>query len=128
MRLLASIDGGNDAGGAYIGAVVVDLDTGEVVFEKGLAIGPGTNNEAEYSALLLALYYASGAGADELRVRSDSRLVVNQMRGLWAVRSGHLAEYHAEARRVAATLPSFRIEWVPREENAEADLLTRVVR
>lgn len=128
MRLLASVDGGNDANGAYIGAVVVDLDTGEVVFERGLAIGPGTNNEAEYSALLLALYHAAAAGATELRVRSDSQLVVNQVNGKWAVREPHLREYAEEVRRCIRLLPVFSIEWVRREENEDADRLTREVR
>ena len=129
MRLIAFTDGGSDGKGeAYIGVLITDLDTGEVLVEHSQALGQGTNNEAEYSALIFALYQAEEFGATELRVRSDSKLVVNQIRGEWAVHKDHIGEYVDEALRAVERLPKFSIEWVPRGQNTRADALSRVPR
>ena len=53
----------------------------------------------------------------------DSELVVDQVNGVSAVRKAHLRELHEEARSLVAQFKSFRISWVPRELNAEADRL-----
>ena len=134
-RLIAHIDGGGPvaSGDIFLGVTMADLDTGEVVAEHSLALGPGTVNEAEYSALILALYQAEEFGATELVVKSDSKLIVNQMNGGWAIHKNHLKEYADEAKAVIGrmrhgSLKRFRLEWVPREQNAEADRLSRVPR
>ena len=53
----------------------------------------------------------------------DSELVVDQVNGVSAVRQAHLSELHKEARGLVTQFKSFRISWVPRELNAEADRL-----
>ena len=129
MRLLAFIDGGSDGQGeAFIGVAVTDRDTGEILVEHSQALGPGTNNEAEYSALIFALYQAVEFGATALQVKSDSKLVVNQINGEWMIHENHIREYAEEALRVIELLPKFSIEWVPRAQNTHADRLSRVPR
>ena len=134
MRLIAHIDGGVDGQGeAYVGVTMADADTGEVVAEHGIGIGQGTVNEAEYSALLLALYQAEEFLAIELTIKSDSKLVVNQMNGSWAIHKNHLREYANEAKTILGrmrhgALKTFSLQWVRRTENVEADRLTRVPR
>jgi len=129
LRLIAHIDGGRTGDGElYVGVTMSDLDTGGLVAEHGIGIGQGTNNEAEYSGLLLAIYTAVELGADELQVRSDSKLVVNQMNGSWAIHKNHLKGYADEAHRAKSPLRAFSIKWVPREQNEEADRLSRVAR
>jgi probable phosphoglycerate mutase len=128
MRLLAHIDGGVDAGGTYIGVLLVDMDTDKVVLEHGEAAGPGSHNEAEYRALLHALRHAEGLGAEELHVRADSKLIVSQVNGDWAVRQDHLKGYVQEARRLMALFTESSLSWVPRKQNAIADGLTRLSR
>jgi ribonuclease HI len=131
LRLLAYVDGGGGGqGGAkdiFIGVVVSDRDTGEVLVEHSQALGPGTNNEAEWSAVIFAAYQAHALGAASLLVRSDSKLIVNQYLGIWAVHENRLGEYAEEAHRAAEGL-DFDIEWVPRGENEHADRLTRELR
>lgn len=130
MRLLAYTDGGGGGRGGmdiYIGVVVINRDTGEVLVEHSQALGPGTNNEAEWSAVIFAIYQAEELGATELLVRCDSKLVVNQYNGTWAIHENRLGGYADEARRAAAGL-DFEIEWVPRTENKHADKLTRTLR
>jgi ribonuclease H / adenosylcobalamin/alpha-ribazole phosphatase len=127
-RLLAHTDGGVDTQGTYIGVLLVDLDTDEVLLERGEDGGPGTHNEAEYRALLCALRQAEALGADELIVKSDSKLIVNQVNGEWAVRQDHLKGYAQEAMRLMAVFPKSSLSWIPRKQNAIADRLTRVRR
>ena len=91
-------------------------------------IGDRTNNEAEYYALLKALVLIAGMWADkstgkvpaaigEILVRSDSKLVVNQVGGEWRVEDPKLIELSSKARDSIRKLGSVRLEWVPREEN-----------
>src|SRR3954451_17733477 len=53
----------------------------------------------------------------------DSEIVVDQVNGVSAVRKAHLSELHKQAKGLVAQFKSFRISWVPRELNAEADRL-----
>jgi reverse transcriptase-like protein len=93
------------------------LDTDEVLLEHGEAAGPGTHNEAEYRALLYALRQAEAWDAEELFVKSDSKLIVNQVNGEWAVRQDHLKGYAQEAMRLMALLP----EILPLLDPAQAE-------
>ena len=53
----------------------------------------------------------------------DSELVVDQVNDVSAVRQAHLSVLHKEARCLVDQFKSFRISWVPRELNVEADRL-----
>lgn len=122
--IVANIDGGSrgNPGPAGYGVRVARPD-GTVVAEFGEAIGPATNNVAEYRGLLAALSYALEHGHRDLTVRSDSLLLVCQMRGEYKVKNAGLQALHAKARRLASGLGRVRFEHVPREQNAHADRL-----
>lgn len=129
MRALAHIDGGVDTQGmTYIGVLLVNSDTNEVLLEHAEPAGPGTHNEAEYRALLYALRQAEALGVEELAVKADSQLVVNQVNGDWRIRKEHLVPYVEEARRLTSRFATFSLSWIPRKQNAAADRLTRVRR
>jgi probable phosphoglycerate mutase len=118
-------DGGNRGdplGRAAIGALLRTRRL-EFVAQISKAIGPATHNVAEYQALIEGLKLARGCGIQHVRVYMDSEMVVDQVNGLSAVRKAHLGELHEQARRLVAQFKSFRISWVPRELNAEADRL-----
>lgn len=89
------------------------------------AMGHGTNNEAEYHGLILGLRHALAAGADEIVVRGDSQLVLRQLEGKYAVRAPNLKALYADAFSLLGKFRSFRLEWVRREQNAEADSAAR---
>jgi ribonuclease HI len=89
------------------------------------AIGPATHNVAEYRGLIEGLKLARNYGVRRIRVYMDSELVVDQVNGFSAVRQEHLIELHEEASSLFDLFESFRISWVPREMNAEADRLVR---
>ena len=122
---LLNADGGNRGdplGRAAIGALLRTRRL-ETVAQISRAIGPATHNVAEYQALIEGLKLARGYGVQQIRVYMDSEIVVDQVNGVSAVRKAHLGELHEQARGLVAQFKSFRISWVPRELNAEADRL-----
>ena len=84
-----------------------------------------TNNVAEYEAVLQALRWAKENHFISCRFRTDSQLVVNQIRGLWRLNAEHLKGMNSEARELLAITKS-TIEWVPKEQNVSADKLSRI--
>ena len=118
----ANIDGaarGNPGPASY--GVVLRRPDGKPLESLGKYIGRHTNNVAEYYALIAALDYAAANGIKRLRVYSDSQLIVNQMKGLYKVRHPDLRPLHERAKKQAAGLEAFTIQYVPREENHDAD-------
>ena len=106
-----------------------------VIYEGGrrLAEGSGlagrevTSNFAEYTALAEALKKLRALGVEgDVVVRSDSKLLVGQMSEGWKVKGGMYVGKMKEARDLMREFGSIKFEWVPREQNEEADLLTRV--
>jgi ribonuclease HI len=118
------IDGGSrgNPGPAGYGVRIVDR-AGRVVDQLHGSIGIATNNVAEYGGLLAALRYASDHGCQDITIRSDSLLLVCQMKGEYRVKNPGLKVLHAEATRLARGLGRVRFEHVRREENTEADAL-----
>ncbi len=120
----AQIDGaarGNPGPAAY--GVVIRRPDGRPLDELRRYVGRATNNVAEYYALIAALDYAAAHGIRKLRVHSDSQLLVRQMQGRYKVKSADLRPLHERARKLAAGLEYFSIDYVPREQNREADAL-----
>ena len=94
---------------------------------SGLAGSDVTSNFAEYTALEQALRRLKALGVEgDVLIRSDSKLLVGQMSEGWKVKGGMYMEKMKEARDLLKGFGSIRFEWVPREQNQEADLLTRV--
>ena len=94
---------------------------------SGLAGRDVTSNFAEYTALAEALRRLRGLGlTGDIKVRSDSKLLVGQMSEGWKIKGGMYVAKLKEARDLVNEFRSVTFEWVPREQNQEADLLTRV--
>lgn len=102
--------------------VIVD-GAGRRVGEIAAGIGEATNNVAEYRAAIAGLELAAEKGAEYVLLRSDSRLLVEQLSGRFKVKSPNLRELHAKAQALVRRFPRIEIEHVPRELNAEADRL-----
>lgn len=102
--------------------MVSDAD-GVVLAEIAEGIGVATNNVAEYTAAIRGLERALELGGREVTLRSDSRLLVEQLAGRFKVKNPTLQRLHDEARRVAAGFDRVSFEHVPRERNKHADRL-----
>lgn len=125
-QLVVYVDGcslGNP-GDSAIG-VVIAAPSGEILWEVGEYIGEGTNNTAEYRALLRGLERALALQACRITVYTDSELLQRQLRGEYKVRAAHLRGLHREARRLLRKFERARLCRVPREHMAEADRLAR---
>lgn len=119
----ANIDGGSrgNPGLAGYGARIV-RGTGEVVELKG-TLPNATNNVAEYHGLLAALTWAVANGIAQLHIRSDSELLVKQMRGEYRVKNEGLQPLFERARGLVRELGRVHFEHVRREFNKDADRL-----
>jgi ribonuclease HI len=127
MRFLAYIDGAARGNPGPAGAgVYVEAEGDRPVEELFEGLGNQTNNVAEYSALLLALTRATELGADDVEVRSDSRLLVEQVNGNFKVKAAHLKPMVADALVRAKRFRKFRLIHVPREQNKKADRLANL--
>ncbi|MFE1923080.1 bifunctional RNase H/acid phosphatase [Streptomyces asoensis] len=124
-EFIVEADGGSrgNPGPAGYGSVVIDAATGETLAERAEYIGVATNNVAEYRGLVAGLRAARELDPSAtVRVRMDSKLVVEQMSGRWKIKHPDMKPLAAEAARV---LPAAQVtyEWIPRERNKHADRL-----
>ena len=133
MILRIYTDGGSkgNPGPSSIGGVFY-LDKKQVFNFKKL-IGIATNNDAEYLALIEALekvrsYELGVMRVTQIQFYSDSRLMVNQVKGFFKVKNGKIKEYIFKIRSLEQeiNLPIFYY-LVPREQNREANRLVNSV-
>ncbi|MDO8725199.1 MAG: ribonuclease HI family protein [Candidatus Methanoperedens sp.] len=105
-----------------IGAVL--LENGKKVKDISKRIGKGTNNIAEWSALIEGLKLAKAHGCKELEVRGDSQLIIRQITGRYKVKSENLIPLYDEARKLCRNFEKINFKWVQREKNADTDALS----
>jgi len=111
-------------GRAGAGAVLYDASGNEVFAESVFDGHSTTNNEAEYTGLILGVNSARKQGITELHVRGDSQLVIRQMQGKYKVNSPKLAPLHKCAVTLAAKFATIDYDHVYRDKNQRADALS----
>ena len=109
-------------GPAAIGAVIKD-EKGNLAASISRCLGATTNNQAEYRAIIAALEKALSLGARQAMLYSDSELVVKQINGQYKIKHAALRPLYSEVVKLAGALESFKIAYIPRERNKEADSL-----
>ena len=62
---------------------------------------------------------------EKILIKGDSQLVIKQMKGEWQVRSATSRRYVPEVRRLLEGR-DVAFAWIPRDENRQADELSRV--
>lgn len=102
---------------------MLEDESGAVVADLARGIGSTTNNVAEYRALIAGLELALEHGVTDIDVYVDSQLVASQMRGEWKIKDERLRGLAAKAEILMGRFRAARISHVPRERNADADLL-----
>ena len=123
--MIVEADGGSrgNPGVAGYGSVVFDGDHDAVLAERKEYIGRATNNVAEYRGLIAGLEAARELGADEVSVRMDSKLVVEQMAGRWKVKHPDMIPLAQRARDLVGEFSRVDFAWIPRKQNSHADRL-----
>jgi len=120
-KLTIFIDGASrgNPGDASIGVVI--YKNSDLLVERGKYIGIGTNNIAEYMALIYALIESLKLETKNIEVKSDSLLLVKQIKGEYKVKNEFLQKLKMIADKLIENFISFEIKYIPREENKKAD-------
>lgn len=116
-------------GGHASCASLVKVD-GAVVQESGRYIGCGplmSNNVAEYFGFIDAVLQVKKYTGPAI-IRGDSKLVINQLLGLWAAKGGlYMPCYESAASLFATERERVTLMWISREENEACDALSKAV-
>ena len=124
MVLSAAVDGAARGNPGPAGAGVWLGDgKGRTIGEHSVYLGETTNNVAEYQGLISALTWCVEHGATRVDIRSDSLLMVQQMRGVYKVKNEGLKPLYGQARLLANKIGKVDFKHIPREENKDADRL-----
>lgn len=123
MQVKINIDGGSrgNPGPGASAYVICDMK-GKMLAQEGYFIPHCTNNQAEYTALKLALIKSGELGATELFIQSDSLLLVKQFTGQYKIKHPDLQSRMAVIRRLAEKF-TIHIKHVLREFNKSPDAL-----
>lgn len=121
-HLTLYVDGAARGNPGPAGAGIYLKSDGKVLLKEKEYIGERTNNEAEYIALILGLEKAAGFGK-EIKVISDSELLVNQVKGEFKVKQIHLKSLLERVRQAQVKFEHFEIKHSFRDDNKEADRL-----
>ena len=109
-------DGGCNKKGCYGSYIIYDDNGSEVANSSRFELADcHTNNEAEYGALLEAVYAAMvSLDTDvELQIYTDSQLVCKQLSGSFKIKSNNLVSFNKEA-RLRLSNYFWKVRWVPR--------------
>jgi len=122
--LVIFTDGASLGNPGPMGIGVVIYRDGFVIEELSEYLGHGTNNIAEYTAVIRALETVHELGDSEAHIKSDSQLVVRQLNGEYKVRDLELRPLKERIEHLCKGL-QVRFEHIPREKNNEADKLSK---
>ncbi len=122
--MLIYTDGACSGNPGPMGIGIAIYKGGKILKEISEAIGEGTNNIAEYIAVRTALEAGITLGADAIEIRTDSRLVVQQLSGKFRIKSPKLREIKKEIDDLSDGL-AITYTWIPREKNSVADRLAK---
>jgi ribonuclease HI len=124
-KYILRFDGGSrgNPGNAGAGLVIYD-ETMQEVWHSSKYLGPKvTNNEAEYSALIMGLEYALHLGIKNLSIEGDSELIIRQLEGRYRVKNANLRRYYSLCLAMIAKFETIELSHIRREYNFRADEL-----
>ncbi|MCH94258.1 gag-pol polyprotein, partial [Trifolium medium] len=120
-----SVDGASNLRGSGAGVVLEGPDG--ILIEQSLRFAfKASNNQEEYEVLLAGMRLAKEMDVSDLRAMSDSQLVTNQFSGEFQTKEPQLIKYVEQVRRLAEGFNTFELVYVPRDQNARADLLSKL--
>ena len=94
--------------GSEVGLVLISPK--KITIEKSLRLGfSATNNEVEYKVLLVGMTMVQKMGGKAMKIFSDSRLVVSQVRGELEVRDVRMQGYLSQVRHLRSGFEYFNL-------------------
>ena len=116
------VDEASNQKGSGIGLVLMSPE--KAIIEKYLRLDfSATNNEAEYEALLIGMAMVQRMGGKSIKLFSDSRLVVSQVKGEFEAKDERMQGYLSQVKCLQSKFDSFDLLHIPRNGNAHADSL-----
>ncbi len=121
------VDGASRKNPGPSGAGLYIVKNDKPFLKKGFYLGSKTNNQAEYAALLLGLYFIKAhiQDNDHLDIISDSELLVKQFKGEYRVKHPELKPLHLLAKKMLIDI-HHSIAHVLREHNIVADEMANI--
>jgi len=107
--------------------LIIFQDLGYSLPAKGVLAGKSTNQIAEYTGLIASLNRCIGLGVKNISIFGDSKLVVQQVNGLWMVKAEHLKTLWEICINLAKNFDYFSLTWIPREDNIDAEDVIRTI-
>jgi ribonuclease HI len=118
-------DGSKSKEGAGVGYIIINPIGNKKLIACRLE-SECTNNTAEYEALLQGIRKSLDMNIQNLVVFGDSKIGVRQVRDSIHCLSLYLKSYQSEVWNLMNKFSSFNINYIPRLNNSEADLLANV--
>ena len=115
---------GSDKSIGGIGVIIYKDKKKFLTFSQRLREGL-TNNDAEYLALIKAIEFIQRFKIESI-IYSDSKLIVNQSKGIWKTKEKKLLKY-VQHIQTAISYSNIEIKWIPRIKNIEADKLAQEI-
>ncbi|XP_026450727.1 uncharacterized protein LOC113350831 [Papaver somniferum] len=115
-------DGSSNVGGAGVGCVILTPEGSRIGKVTKLGF-QASNNEAEYEAAIIGLKAVKQLDANNVKLVTDSMLVVNQFLGTYRAKEERMTLYLDHMRELANEFDQFSIGQRPRLENRHADAL-----
>jgi len=126
MRYKGFFDGASAGNPGKMGTGWVIFDEFDQILIEGFDyIGVGTNNEAEYQALISLLEFAVKNKIQNLDIFGDSKLVIQQVLKEWKVKAENLKPFSKIAQNLYSQIPNRTISWIRRDLNTVADALSK---
>ena len=91
------------------------------IFQSGQYIGIKTNNEAEYTSLIVGMKLCIEHNISDCSVFMDSQLVICQMQGVYKVKKQHLKELHMKVKILEQKIHQVSYAHISRDQNYKAD-------
>ncbi len=121
-----NFDGCSKGNPGYAGIGIVIYKNNEEIYCSSKFIGIKTNNQSEYLALIFGLEEALKMGIDTISILGDSLLVINQINGIYKVKSDTLIELNQEANELKKQFKYIVFNHIVRDKNKRADELSNI--
>jgi probable phosphoglycerate mutase len=126
-RYLLKFDGCSKGNPGLAGSGAVIYCNNDEIWSKAVFVGKNnTNNEAEYTGLIIGLEEAAQMKINSLQVEGDSLLVIKQMKGEYKVKSEKLMKLYAKAKEYEKMISKIEYNHIYREKNIRADELSNM--
>jgi len=126
FQWVLSVDGSSNQQGSGAG-VILEGPNG-LLIEQALRFAfKASNNQAKYEALVVEMLLAKDMGGRSLLVKSNSLLITGQVMGEYQAKDPRMAAYLEYVKLLREAFHTFELVHVPREQNARANLLAKLV-